>query len=237
MIIEAEQNHAAGGQAYSRQLAAAFLDQYQKLNQQLTIRYVNSIGQKVTLSFDDVSRRLFAMSFDPYHSIEYRWGAQGKELASSPDDATKKRFYQLEYRLRNQIERIYNQATPLSMGPEQPPAIDVCSWLIAYLQGKPVDTQIIAFNHEIIAPMPAMPATSTQLVQLPAQSIKNTAKNNVLEKTSENIDELEDSDRPQSSSGKDTPTRNLWDSLLDTGDMFAAAMVNPDNFVIANNDR
>jgi hypothetical protein len=29
---------------------------------------------------------------------------------------------------------------------------------------------------------------------------------------------------------------NIWDSLLETGDLFAAAMVSPDNFVVANKD-
>jgi hypothetical protein len=135
MILEAEQNHAAGGQAYARQLASAFLQQYQMLSQQLSVSYVNSVGKRVLLSFDEVSNRLFDLSFDPYHSVEFRWGAKGDELVSSPDDQTKRRFYQLEQRLRNQLERVYNQPTPLSMGPGAT-ARHRCLWLAGRLSER-----------------------------------------------------------------------------------------------------
>jgi hypothetical protein len=229
MIIEAEQNHAAGGPAYARQLAAAFLQQYQTLSQQLSVSYINSIGRRVLLSFDDISTRLFDLSFDPYHSIEYRWGAKGEELASSPDDQTKRRFYQLEYRLRNQLERVYNQPTPLSMGPEQPPAIDVCGWLAGYLKGQPVDATIVAFNRELIAPLPAVKQPAIDIPQATAPEQKATP---AVSPTS-----AESKDTPVSMPAEKTAKKgNIWDSLLDTGDVFAAAMVNPDNFVVASND-
>ncbi len=223
MIIEAEQNHAAGGQAYARQLATAFLQQYQVLNQQLSVSYVNTAGKRILLSFDDVSNRLFDMSFDPYHSIEFRWGAKGEELASSPDDQTKRRFYQLENRLRNQLERVYNQPTPLSMGPESPPAIDVCGWLAGYLKGLQVDATILAFNREVIAPLPPDQQTVSEVPedviqeQPPAQSAPS--------KPAE-----------PAASQKAVNSRTVWNSLLETGDVFAAAMVNPDNFVLASSD-
>ncbi|PKL51322.1 MAG: hypothetical protein CVV42_00290 [Candidatus Riflebacteria bacterium HGW-Riflebacteria-2] len=229
MIIEAEQNHAAGGPAYARQLAAAFLQQYQILNQQLSVSYVNSLGKRILLSFDDISNRLFDMSFDPYHSIEFRWGAQGEELASSPDDQTKRRFYQLEYRLRNQLERVYNQSTPLSMGPESPPMIDVCGWLAGYLRGQSVDATMLAFNREVIAPLPPVQPAETSKPQEPAQkqatALAVSAKSVKTETAATELSAKKAADK-----GK------IWDSLLETGDVFAAAMVNPDNFVVASED-
>jgi len=229
MIAEAEQNHVAGGPAYARQLAAAFLQQYQMLSQQLSVSYVNSIGSRVLLSFDDVSNRLFDMSFDPYHSIEFRWGAKGDELASSPDDQTKRRFYQLEYRLRNQLERVYNQPTPLSMGPEHPPVIDVCGWLAGYLKGQPVDTSVVAFNREVIAPLPTDRQSAAVVPQEAAP--EQDAVPAVL---SASEDKAQKTGKPIAE--KPATSGNIWDSLLETGDIFAAAVVNPDNFVVASSD-
>jgi hypothetical protein len=70
------------------------------------ITYTNSAGQKVSFGFDEAVGRLFAMSFDPYHCVERRWGASSvAELATCKDDATKTRWYQAEQNLRNQVER------------------------------------------------------------------------------------------------------------------------------------
>jgi hypothetical protein len=235
MIIEAEQNYAAGGTAYARQLAAAFLQQYAQLSPQLSVSYINSAGSRIMLSFADVSQRLFTMSFDPYHSIEFRWGAQGEELATSPDNETKRRFYQLECRLRNQLERVYNQPTPLSMGPETPPEIDTRGWLAAYLQGRPVDATIYAINKETVAPLAIEQPTEkagSATVTLPeqkvaaatAQSAASTQKTTVATNIS----------KDSSFNGSDAP--GLWSSLLASGDNFAAAISSPENFVVARAD-
>lgn len=151
MVMFAEAS--AKGTAMARELAAILLRQYEEYSSMLTVSYVNSSGKRVVLSFDDVSQRLFDLSFDPYHAIEYRWGAHGEELASAKDGESKRRFYDLERKLRNQLERVYNQATPLSMGPETPPAVDVRGWLVGYLQGHQVDSQIVAINREVVAPL------------------------------------------------------------------------------------
>ena len=52
------------------------------------------------LTFDDLMHRLFAISFDPYHCIELRWGAQGSERESCPDSTPKVKWYMAEQRLR-----------------------------------------------------------------------------------------------------------------------------------------
>ncbi|MGQ0742348.1 MAG: hypothetical protein ACT4OG_08680 [Alphaproteobacteria bacterium] len=72
-----------------------------------TVTYVNTQQRTVTLNFEDMMSRLFAMSFDPYHCIELRWGATGDELRTCADSASKRRWYEAEQRLRNQIERTY----------------------------------------------------------------------------------------------------------------------------------
>ncbi|HNS09643.1 MAG TPA: hypothetical protein PLK58_06745 [Candidatus Rifleibacterium sp.] len=149
MVIEQEQFGTSG----ARELAARLLQKYDELSGQLQITYVNSAGRKMTLSFADVNARLFDLSFDPYHSIEFRWGARGDELASAGDGETKRRFYESERRLRNQLERVYNQATPLNMGPETPVDVDIRGWLAGFLQGQRVDSSIVAINREVVAPV------------------------------------------------------------------------------------
>jgi len=149
MVIEQEQLGPSG----ARELAARLLQKYDELSGQLQITYVNSAGRKMTLSFADVNARLFDLSFDPYHSIEFRWGARGDELASAGDGETKRRFYESERRLRNQLERVYNQATPLNMGPETPVDVDIRGWLAGFLQGQRVDSSIVAINREVVAPV------------------------------------------------------------------------------------
>jgi hypothetical protein len=73
-----------------------------------TVSYTNSAGRSVSFDFDDAAHRLFAMSFDPYHCVERRWGAtSAEELASCKDDEAKARWYNAEQNLRNQAERIY----------------------------------------------------------------------------------------------------------------------------------
>ena len=138
----------------ARSLAYAFLLKYDELTPKMCIAYTNSAGQQVVLSFADINKRLFDLSFDPYHSIEYRWGATGQELATAHDGETKRKMYAQEKRLRNQLERVYGCNTPLSMGPEYHCSVDVRGWLYAYLQGNQVDRRIIAFNKEIISDAP-----------------------------------------------------------------------------------
>ena len=134
----------------AKALAYNFLLKYDELSPKMCISYVNSAGRRVVLTFADVNYRLFDLSFDPYHSIEYRWGAKGQELATANDGETKKKFYALERKLRNQLERLYGCNTPLTMGPEKPVSVDIRGWLYSYVQGQSIDRNIIAFNKETI---------------------------------------------------------------------------------------
>jgi hypothetical protein len=83
--------------AYSRAAAAC------------TITYHRSDGSALALSLEEARARLFALSFDPYHCPERRWGASDpRELATCPDGADKRDWYEAEQPLRNQIDRTYD---------------------------------------------------------------------------------------------------------------------------------
>ena len=102
--------------------------------------YVKSDGAKVTLTYEEARRRLFALSFDPYQCVERRWGADDpQELSSCKDDADKQAWYAAEQRLRNQIDRTYEarmdftRAELGTLGPgkgvDAPPDTDVLGYL------------------------------------------------------------------------------------------------------------
>jgi hypothetical protein len=77
---------------------------YAQQSQACVITYTNSDAKAVSLNLDQVSDRLFALDFDPYHCPERRWGATGAELASCKDDETKSGWYRAEQGLRNQMD-------------------------------------------------------------------------------------------------------------------------------------
>ncbi len=73
------------------------------------VEYKKSDRSVQRLKYFDIQSRLFALSFDPYHCVELRWGASApNEIASCPDDAFKKQWYSAEQNLRNQLERTYD---------------------------------------------------------------------------------------------------------------------------------
>lgn len=102
---------------------------WQEESQQPACRfsYKNSLGQPVPLGLSDVLERLFRLSFDCYHCPELRWGAPegSAELASCPDDATKRSLFEKEQRLRSRIDREYGAPTPITEGPAEIPDLDV----------------------------------------------------------------------------------------------------------------
>lgn len=114
----------AGDPALLDRLRAAWRDEAAR--PECVTRYTNSAGAAVTLPLETVLDRLFALSFDPYQCVELRWGAPAgsAELATCADDLARRGWYRAEQRLRNQIDRNYGVATPLTAGPEQAPDID-----------------------------------------------------------------------------------------------------------------
>ncbi|MGA9797324.1 MAG: hypothetical protein WBQ17_17500 [Rhizomicrobium sp.] len=76
---------------------------YRQETRHCGVTYLSSAKVPVTLNFDDLVHRLYAMSFDPYDCIEHRWGETGDAAASCPDADNKRRWYRAEQVLRNQV--------------------------------------------------------------------------------------------------------------------------------------
>jgi hypothetical protein len=116
-------------------LVADLLDTYDRETAACHIGYVGSDGQRVTLSYEDARRRLFKMSFDPYHCVERRWGAD----EACADGPGKQAWYAAEQDLRNQIERTYEAKMDFTLDAlEARPAIaapdtDVRAYLKAHM--------------------------------------------------------------------------------------------------------
>ena len=109
-----------------------------------TITYTRTDGSPQSLSFGELKKRLFLMSFDPHHCVERRWGATStEELRTCPDDGLKQAWYEAQQRLRNQtvrtigdrmnftIEDLRRQARESSdeVGDDEPPVIEIASLL------------------------------------------------------------------------------------------------------------
>ena len=121
-------------------LAVDMLTTYDREAAICKITYARSDSVPVSFGYEDARKRLFLMSFDPYHCIERRWGAtDSHELASCRDGEDKRAWYAAEQDLRNQIERTYDVEMGFSLGElqahvegsgvAQPPDIDVRTYL------------------------------------------------------------------------------------------------------------
>ncbi len=102
--------------------------------------YTTSNGKSVLMNLEAARQRLFAMSFDPYHCVESRWGARiPQELEACADDTNKQQWYQQEQWLRNQTDRRYDVQMNFSLqelnGPKPgvgvaaPPDVDIVTYL------------------------------------------------------------------------------------------------------------
>jgi hypothetical protein len=124
-------------------LPADLLAAYDRAASACRIAYVRSDGMRVSFGYEEARVRLFRMSFDPYHCVERRWGADGAEAASCRDGAVKRAWYAAEQRLRNQIDRTYDAAMGFSLrelqqgegGVAAPPDTDTRGYLLALLRG------------------------------------------------------------------------------------------------------
>jgi hypothetical protein len=121
-------------------IKADMLAAYNQVSQACKINYKKSNGALVTLNLENIRQRLFALSFDPYHCPELRWGASSEqELQSCKDDATKREWFKREVWLRNQIDRVYDVRMDYTLaeltGPKpgvgvaNPPDVDVVKYL------------------------------------------------------------------------------------------------------------
>jgi hypothetical protein len=83
-------------------LKADLLKAYDAESRRCTITFLSSDIHPVPLTFDDISHRLFALSFDPYNCVELRWG---NDSPACSDQAGKRRWYAVEQTARNEIGR------------------------------------------------------------------------------------------------------------------------------------
>ncbi len=152
--------HAAADRRVHYQGADLLMDlltAYDQEAAQCTIIYLRSNATPVQLGYEEVRRRMFLLSFDPYHCIERRWGAtQPAELATCRDDPTKAAWYFAEQGLRNQLDRTYDVRMDFTLfdfkagpgpgkGVATPPDIDARGLIVALV------------NQRLTAPRPALP--------------------------------------------------------------------------------
>ena len=131
---------------HGKDLAADMLAVYDRHAARCRVTYTRSDGSHVTLGYEQMRRRLFDMSFDPYQCVERRWGAtSGDEFAPCPDNTLKTAWYEAERGLRNQIDRTYETPMDFTLaelktpgpgkGVPNPPDTDVRAYLISQMRG------------------------------------------------------------------------------------------------------
>jgi hypothetical protein len=108
-------------------LKGALLVAYDQASHGCGITYLSSDKHPVSLSFDDIAHRLFAMSFDPYNCVELRWGDDG---TGCPDQAGKRRWYGIEEQARHVVDR----DTGATAGPQD---VDIRGLIAAMLARIP----------------------------------------------------------------------------------------------------
>ncbi len=89
---------------------------YERKAKACKVNILLSEGRTATLDLIDIEKRLFELSFDPYHCVELRWGLT-KIAESTPacKDRTKMKWYEAEQRLRNQINRDYRKKMDVTL--------------------------------------------------------------------------------------------------------------------------
>jgi hypothetical protein len=119
-------------------LANDMLDTYDRAAARCAVSYKRTDGSQVRFGYEEARRRLFRFSFDPYHCVERRWGADDAEAGTCRDNMVKRRWYDAQQRLRNQLDRSYEAKMDFNLaeleegrgGVAQPPDIDARAYLM-----------------------------------------------------------------------------------------------------------
>jgi hypothetical protein len=134
--------YCSNSSAASCYLASSLKETYDKMAKSRACKfsYKKTNGRKRSFDLHHVMNNLFALSFDPYHCIEYRWGETGRELDSCRDNNNKRDWYEAQQGLRNQIERTYDKfmgldldGTYRNLGVDKAPETNVLETLGWYL--------------------------------------------------------------------------------------------------------
>jgi formylglycine-generating enzyme required for sulfatase activity len=123
-------------------LVGDLLAVYDRETAKCYVSYTRTDGSNISLPYEEVRRRLFKLSFDPYQCVERRWGAtDAAELSPCPDGPEKQAWYEAEQNLRNQIDRTYDARMDFTLaelqtggpgkGVPNPPNIDVRGILVS----------------------------------------------------------------------------------------------------------
>ena len=120
-------------------LAGDMLGAYDRAAARCTVSYKRTDGSDVRFGYEEARRRLFRFSFDPYHCVERRWGADNVESATCRDTMVKRRWYDAQQRLRNQLDRSYEAKMDFNLleleegrgGVAQPPDVDARAYLMS----------------------------------------------------------------------------------------------------------
>jgi hypothetical protein len=91
-----------------------------------SITYTKSDGTPKKLSYATIEKRLFELSFDPYHCVERRWGeTDPAELTACVEDPIKARWYKAQQRLRQQLTRTYGEKMGWTLAEVENPKLDI----------------------------------------------------------------------------------------------------------------
>jgi hypothetical protein len=88
---------------------------YKEESNACTITYLSSGKKPISMTLDDMIHRISRMSFDPYNCVELRWGADGDELAACGDGSEKRKWYEAEQPLRNEIAPTPSERTGVAL--------------------------------------------------------------------------------------------------------------------------
>lgn len=104
-VINGYKNHSPNIIYQGNDLVSDLRDIYLTKSNACTVK-ANSDSQ---INLDFILMNLFALSFDPYHCAELRWGLVGNSNCTT--DANKMNWYTAEQGLRNRIDRDYSIKT------------------------------------------------------------------------------------------------------------------------------
>lgn len=100
----------------STDLEGDLADTYLAESSACKLKIKNSNKETVVINLDEAIESIFNFSFDPYHCVELRWGlTSNSDLANCRGGEEKFDWYRAERRLRNQIERDYEQKMDLTL--------------------------------------------------------------------------------------------------------------------------